>query len=40
METYKKKTVKYGTYNNYLNHYNYYVRGWDWKEKAERCNSG
>lgn len=35
MEIYKKKTVKYGTYNNYLNHYNYYVKGGIGKKKLK-----
>lgn len=26
METYKKRTVKYGTYDSYMKHYNYYIR--------------
>lgn len=35
METYKKKTVKYGTYQNYLNHYNFYVRNGIGKKKLK-----
>lgn len=35
METYKKKTVKYGTYQNYMNHYNSYVRNGIGKKKLK-----
>lgn len=35
METYKKKTVKYGTYQNYQNNYNYYVRNGIGKKKLK-----
>lgn len=35
METYKKKTVKYGTYYNYKNHYDYYVRKGIGKKKLK-----
>ena len=35
METYKKKTVKHGTYCNYTNHYNYYVRNGIGKKKLK-----
>ncbi len=35
METYKKKTVKYGTYQNYLNHFNFYVRNGIGKKKLK-----
>lgn len=35
METYKKNTVKYSTYNNYLGHFNYYVRNGIGKKKLK-----
>lgn len=35
METYKKKTVKYSTYQNYLGHFNYYVRKGMGKKKLK-----
>ncbi|MDE6219036.1 MAG: phage integrase SAM-like domain-containing protein [Lachnospiraceae bacterium] len=35
METYKKKTAKYGTYQNYLNHFNFYVRNGIGKKKLK-----
>lgn len=35
METYKKKTVKYSTYQNYLGHFNYYVRNGIGKKKLK-----
>ena len=35
MNTYKKSTVKYGTYQNYLNHYNFYIRGGIGKKKLK-----
>ncbi len=35
METYKKKTVKYGTYRNYRRHFDYYVRNGIGKKKLK-----
>lgn len=35
MDTYKKKTVKYGTYQNYLGHFNYYARDGIGKKKLK-----
>lgn len=35
MDTYKRTTVKYGTFQNYMNHYNYYVRNGIGKKKLK-----
>lgn len=35
METYKKKTLKYSTYQSYLGHFNYYVRNGIGKKKLK-----
>lgn len=38
MEKYKKNTVKYGTYHNYSNHYNFYVRNGIGRKKLKDIN--
>lgn len=38
MEKYKKNTVKYGTYHNYSNHYDFYVRNGIGRKKLKDIN--